>query len=249
VDSDGDLDVVLADWGPENREYNEGGRTRLWLNDGAGHFTDATDDRMPDVLVKWSWELEFVDVDNDYDLDILVSCKMCTGSYLFENDGTGTFADKTEGNLPQFGNNYDFEAMDLNGDGYLDLTTINDGFGKRENLFLNNQQGGFEDATAQLWPEGENLGKDDGVVVFLDYESDGDADFLALEGPLYPVWGPDPGRLGRGAVAGGSTGGDHRADHLRGGLGSGLPAPPDDGGGPLCAGRLPRVAGDVSGLR
>ena len=75
--------------------------------------------------------------------------------------------------------------MDLNGDGYLDLVTINDGLGKRENLFLNNQQGGFEDATAQLWPEGENLGKDDGVVVFLDYESDGDADFLigSLDGP------------------------------------------------------------------
>ena len=32
------------------------------------------------------------------------------------------------------GNNYDFEAMDLNGDGYLSLTTINDGLGKRETL-------------------------------------------------------------------------------------------------------------------
>ena len=185
VDSDGDLDVVLADWGPENPEYNDGGRMRLWLNDGMGHFSDATDDHMPDVLVKWSWELEFVDVDNDYSLDILVSCKMCTGGYLFGNDGTGIFTDETAGNLPQFGNNYDYEAMDLNGDGYLDLTTINDGLGKRENLFLNNQQGGFEDVTAQLWPDSENLGKDDGVVAFLDYESDGDADFLigSLDGP------------------------------------------------------------------
>ena len=35
VDGDGDLDVILADWGPGNNMNNEGGRTRLWLNDGA----------------------------------------------------------------------------------------------------------------------------------------------------------------------------------------------------------------------
>ena len=56
---------------------NEGGRTMLWLNDGSGHFTDATGEHMPDVLVRFSWELEFVDVDNDYDLDVMVSCKLC----------------------------------------------------------------------------------------------------------------------------------------------------------------------------
>ena len=36
VDGDGDLDLVLADWGPGNNMSNDGGRTRLWLNDGAG---------------------------------------------------------------------------------------------------------------------------------------------------------------------------------------------------------------------
>ena len=43
VDGDGDLDLVLADWGPGNNMSNDGGRTRLWLNDGAARFTDATD--------------------------------------------------------------------------------------------------------------------------------------------------------------------------------------------------------------
>src|SRR5215210_9256645 len=101
VDGDGDLDVVLADWGPESPMENEGGRTMLWLNDGTGHFTDATGARMPDVLVKFSWELEFVDVNNDYDLDILVSCKVCSGSFLFENDGTGAFSDVTRTDVTQ----------------------------------------------------------------------------------------------------------------------------------------------------
>ena len=114
----------------------------LWLNDGKGHFTDVTEERMPEALVRFSWELEFVDVDNDHDLDIMVSCKVCDGSYLFENDGTGTFTDVTRGRLPQFVNNYDFEAMDVNGDDFLDVVTINDGIGDREQLFINDRQGG-----------------------------------------------------------------------------------------------------------
>src|SRR5215210_792133 len=185
VDGDGDLDVVLADWDKGSPMSNEGGRTMLWLNDGTGHFTNATGARMPDVLVKFSWELEFVDVDNDYDLDILVSCKVCEGSFLFENDGSGAFTDVTQQKLPQFTNNYDFEAMDVNGDDYLDVVTINDGPQLQEHIFLNDRQGGFDDATARLWPDRENVGSDDAMAAFLDFESDGDADLLigSLEYP------------------------------------------------------------------
>lgn len=185
VDGDGDLDAVLADWGPGNPMLNDGGRTMLWLNDGSGRFADATEERMPDVPVLFSWELELVDVDNDYDLDALVSCKVCDGSFLFENDGGGAFTDATQQKLPQFTNNYDFEAMDLNGDEYLDLATINDGSINTEHVFLNDRRGGFENATARLWPESENLGYDDNMAAFLDYDSDRDADLLigALDGP------------------------------------------------------------------
>jgi FG-GAP-like repeat len=187
VDGDRDLDVVLADWGPESPMYSEGGRTMLWLNDGTGHFTNATGERMPDVLVQFSWELEFVDVDNDYDLDIMVSCKVCAGSFLFENDGTGTFTDvTTQQRLPQFSNNYDFEAMDVNCDDYLDVVTINDGSNYQEHIFLNDRKGGFRNKTARLWPDSENVGSDDNMAAFLDFDSDGDADFLigSLDDPL-----------------------------------------------------------------
>lgn len=177
VDGDLDLDIVLADWGTGNPMKNEGGRTMLWLNDGAGHFSDATDIHMPDILVKFSWELEFVDMDNDYDLDILVSCKLCYG-YLFENDGHGVFQDATEGRLPQYLNNYDYEAMDVNADGYLDLVTINDGPGNQEHLYLYNQKGSYTDVTDQRWRGIDNTGCDDNMHVFLDYDSDGDADLL-----------------------------------------------------------------------
>jgi len=191
VDGDGDLDLVLADWGPGNNMTNAGGRTRLWLNDGAGHFTDATDERMPPTLVRFSWDLEFVDVDNDADLDIAVSCKRCGGGSLFKNDGAGHFTDDPRG-LPQYTNNYEYEPMDLDGDGFLDLVTINDGeilredsSDRREHVLRNDGKGRYKDATAQWWDAAANVGEDDNMVAFLDYDSDGDADFVigSLSGP------------------------------------------------------------------
>lgn len=203
VDLDGDLDLVLADWGPGNNMSNEGGRTRLWLNDGTGRFTDATEGRMPATLVRFSWDLELVDVDNDFDLDVLVSCKRCTESLLFRNDGTGTFEEDPRA-LPQYTNNYEFEAMDLNGDKFLDLVTINDGeivgergSRRREHVFRNDGEGRFVDATDAWWPNSENIGEDDNVVAFLDFDSDNDADFLigSLSGPDRLLINDGTGRL------------------------------------------------------
>ena len=190
VDGDGDLDLVLADWGPGNNMTNDGGRTRLWLNNGAGLFTDETEKRMPALLIRFSWDLELVDVDNDYDLDLAISCKRCGGSVLFRNDGTGTFANAP--GIPAYTNNYEFEPMDLDGDGFLDLVTINDGeivdengSSRREHVFRNDGKGRFRDATSRWWPNDANIGHDDNVVAFLDFDSDGDADFVigSLSGP------------------------------------------------------------------
>jgi hypothetical protein len=191
ADGDGDLDLVLADWGPGDNMTNDGGCTRLWLNDGQARFTDATAKRMPDIKVRFSWDVEFADVDNDADLDLLISCKRCGGSYLFRNDGAGGFTDDPRG-LPLYTNNYELEPMDLDGDGFLDLVTINDGEivkedsgNRREHVFKNDGKGRYRDATEAWWPPASNIGEDDNMVAFLDYDSDGDADFIvgSLSGP------------------------------------------------------------------
>ena len=82
--------------------------------------------------------------------------------------------------------------MDLDGDGFLDLVTINDGeivggngFSRREHVFVNDGKGRFRDMTDAWWPPASNVGEDDNMVAFLDYDSDGDADFVvgSLSGP------------------------------------------------------------------
>jgi hypothetical protein len=191
VDGDADLDIVLADWGPGNNMVNAGGRTRLWLNDGRARFSDATSDRMPATLIRFSWDLELVDVDNDDDLDVLVSCKRCGNSTLFRNDGKGAFTEDLRA-LPHYTNNYELEPMDLDGDGLLDLITINDGdvvagdsSSRREHVFRNDGKGRFRDATDQWWPDADNIGEDDNMVAFLDLDADSDADLVvgSLSGP------------------------------------------------------------------
>lgn len=191
VDLDGDLDLVLADWGVGHPMKNEGGAVQLWLNDGQGVFTPAPE-AVPSKLIRFSWDLEFADIDNDHDLDLMVTSKLSEGGSLYLNDGSGKYLDVTEGKLPQQTNNYEFEPVDLNGDGSLDTFTINDGGqieGKRgshkESVFFGDGQGGFRLATDEALPERENLGFDDNRIIAFDYDSDGDVDIFigSLSGP------------------------------------------------------------------
>ncbi|MCA9718992.1 MAG: VCBS repeat-containing protein, partial [Myxococcales bacterium] len=78
VDGDGDRDLVLTDWGPAPVGQNNslGATTMLWINQGADGdwaFEDMTNIQMPDIAVNYSLDVDFVDVDNDYDLDIALA--------------------------------------------------------------------------------------------------------------------------------------------------------------------------------
>jgi len=179
VDGDGDLDMLIGDWGatPPGSTNYVGGRTRLYINDGTGHFTDATAAQMPDALVGWTWDVELADIDNDWDLDALVSCKLCGDQFVMRNDGTGHFTLDTTA-MPSLSNNYEFEPMDIDGDGDLDLMTVNDGPNLREVLLVNDGAGHFDDESATRLAGSANPQADDNIAAFLDVDADGDADIL-----------------------------------------------------------------------
>jgi hypothetical protein len=174
VDGDLDLDLVVADWG-DGDPFFVRGRPRLFINDGAGAFVDDSDARLPTARTGFSWDLEAVDVDDDTDLDLLVSCKSCSdGGLLFENDGDGHFLD-VSGLLPGAGNNYEFEVIDIDDDGDLDLFTINDDVDLGERVLEN--QGGHFAPLRGAFADVAN-GDDDNAALVVDVDGDDDLDVL-----------------------------------------------------------------------
>ncbi len=98
VDLDGDWDAVFADGGDNALDQN-----RLWINDGPGAnlgvFVDRTNVQFP-AINDQSRDIEFVDYDNDGDLDLHISntstlvpapCRWWTNSGV----GSGSYVDET----------------------------------------------------------------------------------------------------------------------------------------------------------
>ncbi len=199
VDGDLDLDLLLADWG-DGDPFTVRGRPLVWINDGAGHFVDESDERLPAARTGFSWDLQAIDADNDTDLDVVVSCKVCSdGGLYLTNNGEGVFVDDS-GLLPGTGNNYEYEVIDVDVDGDLDLFTINNGPELGE-LVLRNSGGAFSIDDAAFAADVTN-GDDDNAAVSIDFDNDGDCDVLvgSLSG-VDRIWRNDDGVLTEPVVA------------------------------------------------
>jgi hypothetical protein len=160
-DSDGLADIYVTNYG----------RNILYHNNGNGTFTDVTD-KAGVAAPGWSTCAVWFDYDNDGRLDLFVSGFvyydksqkiLCTDearsssyycvprlfkprqSYLFHNNGNGTFTDvsKKSGIADSPGKSFGAVATDVNNDGLIDLFVANDTMPNF--LFVNRGGGKFEE--------------------------------------------------------------------------------------------------------
>jgi len=100
-------------------------QNRLYLNDGNGFFTDATNGSLPTSLQN-TLDAVFLDYDDDGDMDLITTdFQNPTGTnyHAFENDGSGVFVETTTDVFEAFGLNtgVSIHSADFNNDSYADL--------------------------------------------------------------------------------------------------------------------------------
>lgn len=154
IDKDGDLDIVET-WDDPTTvtafgTYSGSGTdlprvsTRVLVNNGSGHFTDATSSWMPAASSPEFWQgtrLALADLDKDGDLDLVLLHSVGTDAFntkpptfsktalrVLRNDGTGHgFVDVTLAAIPALpgnGDNFRGNALavrDVDGDGWPDI--------------------------------------------------------------------------------------------------------------------------------
>ena len=205
VDRDGDVDVLVAN-GIETHLANPGGKSALYLNDGAGSFlADA-------AFAAGAWNdpqfemtgIRAGDVDGDGFLDVYVVRSDTGGAdgtlgqpnVLLHNDGDGSFTDVSATMLPnKSDNSQDAQLVDLDGDADLDIVVANSvlsvsAFDSGDVLI--NQgglqggiQGKFLDNSSSFL---EPITFSDGIrlsVVADDLDADGDADVIVTVHDLF----------------------------------------------------------------
>lgn len=180
VEGDGDLDLYLP-----RQELG----SKLWINDGDGHFADDAAARGVANAGSVGLSAVFADYDNDGDPDLYVGNH--GPNRFYENDGSGYFTDVSErAGVAGDGSSSSASWGDYDEDGFIDLyvtnhtrCTTNDPVFDADKLYRNNGDGTFADVTSLV--EGEFQSTSDGATTgagfqgtWFDYDRDGDLDLL-----------------------------------------------------------------------
>ena len=160
---------VDGDGAPDALWIGDQDLARLYRNDGDGDLVDASGS-LP-ALTTAPRSVTLGDVDGDGDPDALVGQTFVAGTdRLWVNDGAGGFLDLA-GALPfTAGNSEDFELLDANGDGDVDLLVAKGS--QPDALLLGDGSGGFANVSNLLpsFPTG-TFG-----LALGDLDGDGDLD-------------------------------------------------------------------------
>ena len=174
VDGDGDIDVCISSTGPE-------AETSLWLNDGAGGFSESASLGRKGVCPC------FGDVDNDGDLDLWLGC--AGADLYFENDGKGNL-ERAEAELIAGKGLVTGCArlVDFDSEGDLDFLAFRFARGgvpagggfepAASSLYNNNRDGSFTDVAERVGLKFEKTAI--AAVVYDDFDNDRDLDFVVF---------------------------------------------------------------------
>jgi enediyne biosynthesis protein E4 len=173
-DLDGDVDLYLTNSDGDKKNL-------LYRNDGATGFTKMTAVGAPVTDANASRSVNWVDYDNDGDLDLYVSNELNQKDDLYQNDGNGSFVKITVG-APGQTNSSSMSSSwgDVDNDGDLDLFVANSGnFAAQNNQLFLNDNGSFNAVnTGDLVTDGGcSFGSN-----FGDYDNDGDLDLVVSNG-------------------------------------------------------------------
>ena len=168
IDSDGDLDVVTANW-------SAGTVSRL-LGDGTGAFTSGgTLSAGSNVTVVTLGDL---DDDGNLDLVVLNASNQC---YIYLGDGLGSFSLASGSPFAPGTGAYSLALGDLDGDGALDLAIGHVIFaGSKVSVWLGGGDGTFTSASGS--PYSYAAGIDPNSVTLVDLTGDGKLDLITANG-------------------------------------------------------------------
>lgn len=194
LDGDGDLDLYAAYW------Y---GPSRLYFNDGTGHFDDVTVAAGVHRPGTAQWQPVIFDVDGDGLQDIFVAVDF-TENYLYINQGNGQFVERAaDAGVNQTWNDMGVAVGDEDNDGDFDLyvtQVYGHSPGERNLLLRNDSTPGHPAFTERSLAAGVADTSWGWGTTFVDIDLDGDLDLLATngfgsnEGAQYPT---DPSRAFR----------------------------------------------------
>jgi hypothetical protein len=190
MDGDGDLDLIVAgyrgcDWGISD-QHN---RIRIYLNDGDGYFTDATDGNIPFYADHSHRSLTTGDINGDGKKDIMsIAWSHCYGHYdgKFQvlinggdpfDKGEVYFFNKTSDWLTTYPTYpINGKLTDLDGDGDLDMY-LGRGDANQQNQVWFLEDNKFNDLTSSRLP---SVAINTQAILVQDFDGDDDLDLYSL---------------------------------------------------------------------